>query len=70
MEAFGECIVGLSLGSWDFLKLVKSDQVGQNKVGEVKVKLEDRSVYVLEGEARYQWKHGIGREIDGKPFKG
>ena len=31
--------------------------------------MEDKSIYILEGEARYKWKHGIGREHEGKPFK-
>lgn len=67
--AFGDCILGLSLGSEDYLRLVPANQYGDNKEGEIKVKLEDRSVYILEGDSRYQWKHGIGRVFEGKQFK-
>lgn len=39
INAFGECILGLSLGDYDYLKLAPKDQCGQNKKGEIKIKL-------------------------------
>lgn len=35
VEAFGDCIVGLSLGNVEYLKLVPADQTGHDKVGVV-----------------------------------
>lgn len=53
-EAFGEVICGVSIGGPEWLRL---DRDGQ----EVRIFLEDRSLYVLQGEARTHWRHGIGR---------
>ena len=33
------------------------------------LEIEDRSCYVLKNEARWQWKHGIGRILAGKTYK-
>lgn len=33
VDAFGDSIVGLSLGDEDYLKLAPADQYGHNKVG-------------------------------------
>ena len=72
VEAFGDTIVGLSVGDADYLRLVPDREYGsleERNRDEVKVLLEDRSIYIMEGEARLKWKHGIGRVFEGKPFK-
>jgi alkylated DNA repair dioxygenase AlkB len=60
----------LSLGSTDYLRLAPIAEYGHSKRGEISVKLEDKSIYILEGISRYEWKHGIGRIHEGKCFKG
>lgn len=58
--AFGDVIVGISIGSTDYLRLASLE----DKTLEYKLELEDRSCYVLSGEARDKWRHGIGRTVN------
>lgn len=63
--AFGDVIAGVSLGSTDFLRLMSDDE----KKEEYFLELEDCSCYVLTGEARFKWRHGIARTMDRVAYK-
>ncbi|HYE05928.1 MAG TPA: alpha-ketoglutarate-dependent dioxygenase AlkB [Planctomycetota bacterium] len=52
--AFGPTVVGVSLLSWCVIDLIETD--GARRVS---VPLPPRSLYVIGGEARTRWKHGI-----------
>jgi alkylated DNA repair dioxygenase AlkB len=64
-NSFGDVIVGVSLGSPDFLRIV---DVSDRKK-EFLIELRDRSCYVLAGDARFLYKHGIGRSIANVKYK-
>jgi hypothetical protein len=58
LQRFGDGIILLSLGSGIAMELA-------NKAGDIthELWLPSRSLLVLEGEARYEWTHGIQRRI-------
>lgn len=62
---YGPIIAGISIGSADYLRLNHVTDEGRRFY----VELEDCSLYVLRDEAREEFKHGIGRAIDGKCYK-
>lgn len=53
---FGDTIFGISLGSACTMKFRRKAEVGFDVV---KVELEPRGAYVISGEARREWQHGI-----------
>ena len=63
-HAFGETVVSLSLCEPLFFTL-KKPKIKTNGCleieQEIKMYLEPRSLLILRGEARYDWRHGIGR---------
>ena len=65
INAFGEVIVGISFGSSDYLRLVDRDDRKKEYLFEIK----DRSCYVLAEDARFLYKHGIGRSISNVKYK-
>ena len=56
--------MGISLGSTDYLKLAHVETSEKWLL-----ELQDCSCYVLGGEARDRWKHGLGRIRQGQRFK-
>lgn len=56
-EQFGDTIATLSLGSACVMDLISS------KRKKISVLLPRRSLLILEGEARYEWKHGIAKRL-------
>jgi alkylated DNA repair dioxygenase AlkB len=57
---FGPVVSSLTLGSGCLMELTQVDGPGQETI-----ELKPRSLLVLEGNARYRWKHGIpAREAD------
>jgi alkylated DNA repair dioxygenase AlkB len=64
-SAFGSIIVGISLGSTDYLRLADAS----NNDSSYLIELKDRSCYVLTGEARFKYRHGIGRVINNEKYK-
>lgn len=63
-QAFGKIIMGISLGSTDYLRLMRVDSKE-----EYLIELEDRSCYVLQDDARLKFRHGIGRVINNVRYK-
>lgn len=62
-RSFGDCIASLSLGSHCVMRFTKGDEA-------VDVFLVPRSVAILTGEARNDWKHEIPRRSeDPHPFR-
>lgn len=55
VKAFGDVIVGLSLLQPCYMTMRNSQDENQ----ETRIYLAPRSLYVMRGEARYGWKHGI-----------
>ena len=65
VTAFGHTIVGVSLGSCEYLRL---KAVGEEEK-DYFLELNDRSAYVLAGEARWNWMHGINRTVNGVKYR-
>lgn len=63
--SFGEVVTSLSLAALVVMEFKKSDQT-------IPILLEPRSLFVMRGEARYQWTHGIAKRKqdvhDGQTF--
>jgi alkylated DNA repair dioxygenase AlkB len=60
IPCFGEPILGISLGS-PCVMLFRHSRSGV----QIPMLVERRSLYVMEGEARYEWEHGIkARKVD------
>ena len=53
-----EHVVGISLGSSTIIAFRRRKEKG---VDRVKLQLKPRSIYLLSGEARHEWEHGIDR---------
>lgn len=61
---WGEVVVGVSLGHELTLEMTKEADANWSRLcrpaeRQVRVALPRRSIYVLSGEARYRWKHGL-----------
>lgn len=54
-----EHVVGISLGSSTTIAFRRRKEKGFDRV---KLQLKPRSIYLLSGEARHEWEHGIGRQ--------
>lgn len=64
-DAFGSIIAGVSIGTTEYLRLVEASNRSNGYLLEIK----DCSCYVLEGEARYKFRHGIGRVMNNEKYK-